>query len=194
MSPTISTRRVVAFALSLTVLAAACSDDDSENASDADAELVAADEPVDTTPSPEPITVTGVDFGFDGLPEQIKVGTEMTFTNASDVEVHELVLIRVNDDEDRPLGEILSLSPEEQQSVGTTVGVNVAFPDADGSTVMGDLRFSKPGRYILLCAIPEGADPDEYASAAAESQGGPVQVDGGPPHFVLGMVAEVTVE
>ncbi|MCP4959517.1 MAG: hypothetical protein GY925_09645, partial [Actinomycetia bacterium] len=189
MSPTTSSRRIAAFALSLTVLAAACSDDGNENANDSDTGLEVTDEPVDTAPGQEPITVIGVDFGFDGLPEQIKAGTEMTFTNASHTEVHELVLIRVNDDENRPLGEILSLPPEEQQSVGTTVGVNVAFPDDDGRTVMGDLRFSKPGRYILLCAIPEGADPDEYASAAAESQGGPVQVDGGPPHFVLGMVA-----
>ena len=46
--------------------------------------------------------------------------------------------------------------------------------------------------YVILCAIPTGADVVEYLEAAATSEG-PPQVDGGPPHFTNGMFAEITV-
>ena len=58
----------------------------------------------------------------------------------------------------------------------------------------GDGTLTEPGRYLVLCAIPTGADPGEYLAAAAASEGGPPEgVAGGPPHFVNGMWAEVTV-
>jgi hypothetical protein len=43
-----------------------------------------------------------------------------------------------------------------------------------------------------VCAIPTGADPQEYLEQAATSDG-PPEVDGGPPHFVNGMVDELLV-
>ena len=45
-----------------------------------------------------------------------------------------------------------------------------------------------------MCFIPTGADPQEYLDAAAETDEGRPQVDGGPPDFVHGMYAELTVE
>jgi hypothetical protein len=59
---------------------------------------------------------------------------------------------------------------------------------------VGDGTLSEPGRYLILCSIPTGADPDEYLKAAAESQGGPPEVPGGPPHLVNGMYGEIVVE
>jgi hypothetical protein len=59
---------------------------------------------------------------------------------------------------------------------------------------VGDGTLSEPGRYGVFCAIPVGADPDEYLDAAATSQGGPPEVEGGPPHFTQGMYGELTVE
>jgi hypothetical protein len=45
-----------------------------------------------------------------------------------------------------------------------------------------------------MCAIPTGVDPDVYLQAAAEAAGGPPEVEGGPPHFLHGMAAELIVE
>ena len=73
------------------------------------------------------------------------------------------------------------------------VGVAIAGPNADGQVVNGEMAVSEAGRYMIICVIPTGADPDEYLAAAAESEG-PPEVDGGPPHIVHGMYAEVTAE
>ncbi len=73
-------------------------------------------------------------------------------------------------------------------------GVVIAPPSADGIVVEGSNVFTEPGRYLILCAIPTGADPQAYLAAAAESEGGPPDVPGGPPHFVSGMFGEVVVE
>ena len=57
---------------------------------------------------------------------------------------------------------------------------------------VGDGTLAEPGRYVVLCLIPTGADPAEYLAAAATSDG-PPQVDGGPPHIAHGMFAELVV-
>ncbi|MEQ9161428.1 MAG: hypothetical protein RLN74_01900, partial [Ilumatobacter fluminis] len=60
---------------------------------------------------------------------------------------------------------------------------------------VGDGTLSEPGRYVLMCFIPIGADPDEYLAAVAAAGGGkPDGVAGGPPHFTAGMYAELVVE
>ena len=59
-------------------------------------------------------------------------------------------------------------------------------------TAVGNGILLEPGRYAIVCAIPTGADPQEYLTAAATSEG-PPQVAGGPPHFTQGMFAELTV-
>lgn len=142
-------------------------------------------------------TVTGVDYGFQGLEDEFEVGTELAFHNDSDGgEVHELVLVRVPDDEVRSAEELLALPQEESNALigPNLVGVSVAMPGEEGRVVEGDLVLDEPGRYLALCFIQTGVDPEVYAEAAAESQGGPVELeDGGPPHVANGMVAEFTV-
>ncbi len=180
------------------LLAAACGSDADDAASgpssttqDATATTIAA--PTTEAMSAE-VAITAVDYTFDGIPDSADVGTSFSFTNASEGEVHELVLVRLDDGDERPLDELLALAPAEQEELGTTVGVNVAFPGTEGETVFGELSMDEPGRYIALCAIPQGADPDAYRAAAEASTGGPVEVEGtGPPHLVLGMVKEFTV-
>ena len=61
------------------------------------------------------------------------------------------------------------------------VGVSVAMPGEDGQVVEGELTVSEPGRYLALCFIQTGVGPEVYAEAAAESQGGPVEIEGGGP-------------
>jgi len=53
---------------------------------------------------------------------------------------------------------------------------------------------AEAGRYVVLCAIPVGADPDEVAAAMQSATGGPPDLGDGPPHFTEGMVAELVVE
>ena len=122
------------------------------------------------------------------------VGTTFTLVNVSSVEVHELVAMRLTDDETRPAAELIQLPQEEL--FGITAGpprmVLIAPPGAGSMPELGDGSFTEPGRYLLLCFIPAGADPEAFLAAAAATDG-PPQVAGGPPHFVLGMFAEVIV-
>lgn len=148
-----------------------------------------------TTTAPGTVEVTAVDYAFVGLPATVPVGTTLTLSNDSQTEVHELVAIRLPDDENRAVSELVQLPPEEMAAFFPLVEtVIIAPPTEDGFAVEGTGELTQPGRYALICVIPTGADPDEYLTAAAEAEGGPPEVAGGPPHIVHGMFAEVTVE
>jgi hypothetical protein len=64
-----------------------------------------------------------------------------------------------------------------------------AAPGGDQIPAVGDDTLADPGRYLVLCVVPTAADPGEYLAAATSD--GPPQVDGGPPHVVTGMFAEL---
>lgn len=150
-----------------------------------------------TSDGPEAMTVEidGVDYGFEHVPESVAAGTRISFTNRSAKELHELVAFRV--DTDTPLPDLLATPPEELEAVlGAPVTVLLQPPGAPEPIVaVGDGTLTEPGRYVLLCFIPIGADPDEYMAAVAAAGGGkPEGVAGGPPHFTAGMAAELTVE
>lgn len=168
---------------------------------EATTETATATETETTTPTVaseggDTLEITGVDYAFEGVPETVEAGTQLTFTNASDVEFHEMIMFRIPEGEDRPLAELLALPDEEaEQAVGAPVGVAVAMPGEDGQVVEGELIAEEPGRYILLCFIPVGADPEAFAEAMQNPGAGePPQVEGGPPHVAEGMYAEFTVE
>lgn len=186
-----------------TVVLAACGDDDA---------ITSEPPPVDSeTPEEvtEPVTVDAepdedetqtievglVDFGFGGVPAHVPAGARLTVTNHADVELHELVAFRLADSEDRPLTELLQLpQPELQTLLGSPTAVLVAEPGASMIATVGDGTLDEPGRYALVCFIPTGVEPSAYLAAAAQSPGGPPQIDGaGPPHLVHGMHAELTV-
>ncbi len=148
-----------------------------------------------TDAPPEPIEVRAVDYGFEGLPASVPVGTMLTLVNESEMELHELVAIRLPDDESRSVDELVQLPPDELASFFPMVEtVIIAPPGESGFPIEGIGMLKKPGRYLVICAIPIGADPDEYMAAAAQSQGGPPDVAGGPPHLAAGMYGEVIVE
>jgi hypothetical protein len=142
---------------------------------------------------PGTVSISMRDFGYDDLPASVPAGTQITVTNASTTELHEFVVVRLADDDDRTAAEIVENDIESVLTSGPPTAVLIAPPGSDEQIpVVGDGTLADPGRYLVLCAIPTGADPDEYLAAAATSEG-PPQVEGGPPHFVHGMFAELTV-
>ncbi len=146
----------------------------------------------------ETVTVTAVDYAFEGVPKSAKAGTTLAFKNASAGEVHEVIVVRLKEGETRPVEELLALPPGEgEQLFAGEPGVAVALPGEDGMVVNGSLTLDQPGRYVMFCAIPTGADPQAYRdlfAAPPSDQQGPPDIPGGPPHFTMGMFAELTVE
>ncbi len=143
---------------------------------------------------PTTVEVRAVDYGFEDLPEQVVAGSTFTLVNQSSVELHELVAIRLPDDEQRSVDDLVQLPPEElAQFFPLVETVIIAPPDGDGVVVEGAGTLTEPGRYLVICAIPTGANPGEYMAAAAEAEGGPPEVAGGPPHLAMGMYGEIVV-
>ncbi len=139
------------------------------------------------------IAIRAIDYAYLDVPSQVRAGSTLELVNASTKEAHELVAIRLPDDEERPTSELVQLPPEELAAFFPEVRtVVLAGPEEDGIAVVGDGSLTEPGRYAIVCVIPTGADPAEYLEAAATSDG-PPDVAGGPPHIVEGMFAELTV-
>lgn len=182
--------------------ATGCGDDDDDAGSNAATDttgatqaasnadnLGAADSDAATTAD-----VIAVDYHFEHLPGQIGASTELTLHNDSSNEVHELVAMAIPEGETRSVDELVALPEAELGAAlpGEPALVMVAPPGEDAFTAIGDGTL-EAGRYLVLCFIPTGADPDEYMQAAQAAQDGPPQVAGGPPHFTAGMYAELVV-
>jgi hypothetical protein len=187
------------------LLFAACGDDE-DPIEDADSTATAtvtrtatATTSTATSETGETVEVTAVDYEFEDLPESIEAGTMLTLKNDSDAEAHELVAIRLPDNETRPVSELITLPDEELGEIVSTepAVVLIAAPGEEGMAVVGDGTITEPGRYAVVCFIPVGADPaevlagppaDDATPAAEEEPAGP------PPHAAEGMYAELTVE
>lgn len=147
------------------------------------------------------VAVKAVDYGFEGLPSKVRAGSTFTLTNASKAEAHELTAMRLPDGERRPAAELVRL-PEDQLGAlfaGPPAFVLVAPPGGNSTAALGDGKLREPGRYLMLCFVPTGADPAVFMqatqkAAAAGSDSGPPTIAGGPPHLAHGMYAELTVE
>lgn len=181
---------------------AACSDDDGDESADDTTETSADSSSTSTEemPAGETVEVTAEDYKFVGLPESVDVGTQLTLVNDSQSELHELVAMRIPDDETRSIEELVQLPEDQLDAVfGDAMPemVLVRAPgDAELITALGDGTFSEAARYAIFCAIPVGADPAAMMAAMQEESDGPptTAAGDGPPHFTQGMYAEVTVE
>lgn len=169
---------------------AACGDnaDDPGDASPTTGAPVSGDPAVDTPAEPdgETIAVTAVDYRFEGLPATANVGDKLVLTNESERELHELVAIRLPDGETRSSAELVALPQEEQEALSSGPPAAVLLVPPGGAPqidALGDGTLSEPGRYLLICAIPTGADPQAYLESAQTSGDGPPDVPVGPPHF-----------
>lgn len=130
------------------------------------------------------LDVLAKDYSFGGIGPDVPAGPTVINLTNDGTELHEIALIRKNDDVTQSFEELLALPEEEAMKLTTSAGSAFAFPGEVGHTVV-DL---KPGEYIALCFIPEGFTPEALEEMEA---GGPEPE--GPPHFMKGMQHEFTV-
>ncbi|QYG95236.1 hypothetical protein HC251_24265 [Iamia sp. SCSIO 61187] len=202
-------RVALATVLSAGLLLTACGDDDDSTASD-DTAAETTEESTETTEEAPlddattevedgVLTVELVDYAFENLPESVPAGTQLAVENTSTEEFHELIAFRLPDDEERTSDELVELPEDELMALfaGPPATVLLAGPDGGEQTAaVGDGTLTEPGRYVLFCSIPTGADPAELEAQAADPEAGPPaeDPDAGPPHFVHGMHADLVVE
>ena len=213
-------RTAVAALLASSLLLAACGDDDddatstdtTEEATDettasTEAETTETTETTEASPIDDAgdggvedgvLTVTMVDFAYEGLPESVPAGTRLAIENDSEAELHEIVVFKLPDDETRSIEELIALPEEEADAVlgsGPPATVLLAPPGGEQIDAVGDGTLAEPGRYALFCGIPTGVDPEDYLNAPP-TEDGPPEVPGadGAPHFTHGMFADLIVE
>jgi hypothetical protein len=184
-----SRQLVIALLTVATPIALSACGDDTDASSTPTTEAPETPMPVDV------VEVTMTDFSYGEVPERVPPGTSFALRNTSSTELHELVAVRLPDTETRSVADLVT---EDLGAIFTTPPSFVVLsPPGAGPqeqiVAVGDGTLSEPGRYALICMIPTGADPAEYLAAAAASQDGPPQVDGGPPHALHGMYAEIVV-
>lgn len=152
----------------------------------------------ESTAGGDVVEITAVDYAFEDVPETVPVGTELTLVNESDDEVHEMVVMRIDDDQTMPLDEILAEIAAEPNAPPpdfvTFKGISIAMTSEAGFEPEGPVVLDEPGRYLLLCFIPTGADPDAYREAAESGATEAPDIGGGPPHVVEGMAAELVAQ
>ncbi len=191
-------KQLLAVAACTTFVLAACGDDDDAvETTTAGTVALAASIPGSNT-----VTVVATDYKFDGLPAEAAAGTKFVLQNDSTEEVHEMIMIRIPDGEDRTIGQLAALPEEESDAVfGTTepATVIVALPGEAGQPVVGDGTVTEPGRYGVVCFIPKGADPDVVREAMSQPPGtgpdeGPPDMGTGQPHIMQGMYAEIVIK
>ncbi|MGI9624348.1 MAG: hypothetical protein ACR2PK_16060 [Acidimicrobiales bacterium] len=129
------------------------------------------------------LDVVAIDHEFQGLGGSYPEGPYGLRMTNSGAEVHEMAVMRIDDDETRPISEIATLPQEEAAQVTEYVGGSVACPGQTAEALGVDMT---PGRYVLLSFIPLGLTPEVPATEEAFKALG-------PPQFTSGMVAEILV-
>jgi hypothetical protein len=124
------------------------------------------------------LDVTGVDYAFENIPEQIHAGrVAIRFSNDSaSNEPHELVLATGTDGQSPADLAALPIDQLFQQARPLAVAFTTG-PDTHATTLV-DLT---PGKYLVICTLPVGGFP--------EGQDGPPA----DPHSHHGMVTTLTV-
>jgi plastocyanin len=162
--------------------------------------------PPTTTAAPQsgPTTheVEAFDYGFSGLPAELRAGDAIEFANTSSTEYHNLVVIRLDDGDNRTTEDFAVLDPEvfgleTAPPAGYTLvgGLHAAPGEA---AFDGRIRLQVPGRYLVIDVVPQGADPAVVAetvnpASSSDSGGTPYRIAGGPLGYQHGMIAIVTV-
>lgn len=122
----------------------------------------------------ERMEITGVDYGFEGIPDTVAAGrVAVRFSNeSSNEEPHEMILLRRTDAMTQSLDELAHMSPDELMPIAEMAGVVFAEKPDTASTSLLELE---PGDYVAICTIPVGGGEQ------------------GDPHAAHGMIAEFEV-
>ena len=159
-----------------------------------------------TTVAPAPpkiVQIEAFDYGYSGFDVEIVAGDALELFNGSETEFHNLVVIRLGDDDSRTVVEIAEISAEDiaggwldrgsardHDRIATSVGHLDAAPGEGAFN--GRIRLQTAGRYIALDMIAQGADPLTVRSAV-ETFAPPYLVAGGPLGYQHGMIVEFFV-
>jgi hypothetical protein len=131
----------------------------------------------------EKVDVKGVDYRFEDVPRTVDAGFTSFELENDGKELHEISLARKNDGVTESFDQILELPEEEQfEKVEMVGGSGPGEPGQEGLYLATDLR---PGEYIMVCFLPQGAISMEALESTSEDA---------PPHVALGMKQEFTVE
>jgi hypothetical protein len=137
------------------------------------------EEPADDATS---VTITATDYEFAGWEELHNAGEYgITLVNEGE-ELHEMQLVRITDEQNRPIEELVDLNEEELEGVINQVAFSFACPGDAADPVAADM--TEPGRYVMICFIPVGATPETSIEEFETLE---------PPHFAQGMVHEFEV-
>lgn len=148
------------------------------------------------------VTVTGVDYLYEGMPSTVPTGTELAFRNDGEVEPHEMVVLRKNDDVEETFEELLELPQEEALAKAEVVGGVDALP---GQVAEDTVAVEEPGEYALICFIPVGTmvtdvEPQEsmgheshVVGSLSPNESDRVGEPSGPPHYTQGMLQTFSV-
>jgi len=143
------------------------------------------------------VTVTAADYRFQNLPKSVKAGTTLTLKNSSSKELHEMVVLKLPDTEKRSAEELVKLPEAQFEAISPGLPALVRLRAPGGGPEIpgpGDGKLTEKGRYLVICAIPTGADPAAYLKASEATPGGPPTGFNGAPHFTMGMYGEITVK
>lgn len=153
--------------------------------------------PTSTTAAGPTIEVELRDGAIVGLPAEVAVGTTIRAVNTSDTEMHELLAIRLPDGEDRTSEEIVALPEDELIALlGAAVPdvLRVALPGEPELEGVGDAVFEEPGRYLVICTVPTGADPAVLIESDRYTTGRwPERYADAAPHHARGEHTDVLV-
>lgn len=187
------------------VVAACNSDGETDDAVDggpgptADDAVTTAQPPATSTTEPlddRVVEVELADFAFEGLPGSVPAGTRLTITNSSDVELHKLSALPLPAGDDLLAEDLLTMPGDQLAEILRVRPATVPTAGPGGPQVeeVGDGTLTVPGRYLLICAVPVGLDPDDYLDQLQGDGRRPQVSGGGVPHFRLGMVSDLVVE
>lgn len=127
----------------------------------------------------EQVDAVTTDYAFGGIAETYESGPVSFEVSNEGKELHEMIVLRINDGVDKSAAEILALPEAEARDSVEMMGMLDPLAPGDSDYVVVDL---KPGRYIATCFLPKGATSMDAMESAD-----------GQPHAALGMVQEFTV-
>jgi hypothetical protein len=111
------------------------------------------------------IETVASDYQFEGVPESVAGGPVAVTLKNEGEEIHEIALLRINDDVTLSAEELLAMPEEEAMTMAKPAGFGFA---EIGQSSTSFIRL-EPGRYAVACFIPIGTKAGQEAMARRTS-------------------------